>query len=130
MAYHITKEDVQEALRREVPDSHKCLHEFHARPVGTVTPEGSFVMGLIARSVQHDAKGNLSVHDFVITPDVMEMIARELHASAQAMALVNQMSDLPGVRGEDLVSLLETLTDALTSSDVPSGDVPQPREKS
>lgn len=127
----IAPEDVVKAFQKEEPDSKRCLHDFRAHPIGTLTADGDLKLGLIARSVQHDADGNITTHDFIITPDVMERIAEELHSSASVLGLVNAMRGMPGVSNTDLLSLLESLNGLDVTQvirDASTTSVPEPRE--
>lgn len=131
MIEKIDPADIVKAFEKEKPDSKRCLHEFRAYPIGTLTADGDLKLGIIARSVQHDADGNISTHDFIITPDVMQTIAEELNSTASVLALVNSMRGMPGVSNADLLSLLTSLNGLDISDiirDAQTTSVPEPRE--
>lgn len=125
----IESRDVLKAFEKEEPDSTSCLHDFRAQPIGTVTDDGELKLAIIARSVQHDSEGNLSTRDFIIVPEVMERIAKELNMSAIVLGLVNSMRGMPGVDNAALLDLLQTMS-GLDVTDLvqDASSVPEPRE--
>ena len=104
----ITEEQIEDAFKREEPDTKGCLHSFRTRPVGMECEDGKTRFGVVARMIEHDEAGNAVVRDFVISGDILAELAADVQTSVVTLGLMATLAQT-GLPTEVLSMMLDDL---------------------